>query len=249
MHVLPGDSLVETFAATEISGEVVICRECLVDGRVFGETMEEFWEVRATFLNNQGAEPDNLYETYAKPQFEKILNVDASTTVNLWFEYELFCQVNMWFCLYLLRDSNAEIFRIEPNVRTADDIWKGFGGLSAADLRRCFAERKKLSNEDLELGSNLWKAFQTRDFAQLIELSKSKSECFPYLKEVCKAASEQETRPKRALQKIISAGETEFGKVFEKFIETEGIYGFGDVQVKRIFDEIHYSDFRSSELT
>ncbi len=238
MHVLPGDSLVETFEATELGGEVAICRECLVDGKISAETLEEFWSVRASFLDDQSNEPSKLYEHYAKPEFEKILSANTSTTVNLWFEYELFCQVNMWFCLFLLRNSNAEIFRVEPIVRTSEDVWKGFGRLNAVELKRCFAERKKLSNVDVELGSNLWKAFQTSDFAKLIELSKSKSQCFPYLEEVCKAATELETRPKFALQKIIEGGENDFGKVFRKFNETEGIYGFGDLQVRRIFDEI-----------
>jgi hypothetical protein len=140
--------------------------------------------------------------------------------------------------LYLLRDSKAEIFRVEPIVRNAENLWNGFGGLSEVDLQRCFAERRKFSREDLELGSNLWLAYQNSDFGRLDQLSTTQSACFPNLKEVCKAASEQQTRPRNVLQKIVSDGETDFGKAFRKFNETEGVYGFGDLQVKRIFDEI-----------
>jgi hypothetical protein len=237
MHVLPGDSLVEIFQATKIEGEIVVCRECLVDGDVSGETLDEFWEVRAKFLSGSDTDSEKSYKFYAKPEFEKILNVPDLATVNLWFEYELFCQVNMWFCLYLLRDSKAHLFRVEPIVRSTEDLWFGFGGLDEGDLKKCFAPRKRFSREDIALGADLWLAFQNHDFARLDELSKTQSVCFPHLKEVCEAACEQQTRPKNVMQKIVSDGETDFGKAFRKFNETEGVYGFGDLQVKRIFDQ------------
>ncbi len=238
MHVLPGDSLVETFEATKIGGEVIVFRECLIDGDVFAETLEDFWEIRASYLDDAFPDPDKSYNSHAKPEFEKILNAAESATINLWFEYELFCQVNLWFCLFLLRDSGADIYRVEPAVRKADDLWLGFGGLSEHELENCFSQRKKLSPGDVMLGSQLWLAFQTGNFEQLRILSGTETESFPYLGDVCAAAAELETRPKHALKKIISEGETEFGKVFRKFNETEGVYGFGDAQVKRLFDEI-----------
>ncbi len=32
IHVLPGDSLVETFNKSDIEGEIIGCRECLIEG-------------------------------------------------------------------------------------------------------------------------------------------------------------------------------------------------------------------------
>lgn len=247
MHILPGDSLVEAFKETKIGGEIVVCRECLVDGDVSARSLDDFWEIRANFLNKDDSEDEKNYHTYAKPEFEKILNVSGSATVNLWFEYELFCQVNMWFCLYLLRDAKAAIYRVEPVVRNSENRWLGFGGLNEVDLQKCFNARKIFTPGDLELGAKLWQAFQNGDFEELLGLSKSKSEVFPYLEEVCFAASEQGIRPKSVLQEIIDKGETDFGKIFRKFNETEGVYGFGDLQVKRIYDELRNANFSSAE--
>ena len=36
-QVLPGDSLVEGFHKTDIVGEVIVCRECLIVGDVSGD--------------------------------------------------------------------------------------------------------------------------------------------------------------------------------------------------------------------
>jgi hypothetical protein len=240
MHVLPGDSLIETFKKINIEGEIIVCRECLVDGDLSAENLEDFWRVRENYLSNEYGEtrkPDGFYSQSVKGEFEKLLDAPPKAEINLWFEYELFCQVNMWFCLSLLQDSDTEIYRVEPVLRNSEDLWKGFGGLSESDLQKCFDVRKKLSYEDLKLGANLWKAFQDEDFNELQKLSKTESECSPYLEEVCEAAIEKENRPKETVQKIMADGESDFGKVLRKFNETEGVYGFGDLQVKKIYDE------------
>lgn len=238
IHVLPGDSLVETFGKTDIEGEIVICRECLVDGDCLAESLDAFWRERENYLSAAYPKSDNFYRENVKTEFEKLLKVSPGDEINLWFEYELFCQTNMWFCLWLLKGKNIDIFRVAPIVRAENDLWKGFGDLSESDLEKCFGQRIEFSDEDILLGANLWEAFQNKDFRRLKQLGETKSDCFPHLKEVCQAAIQLQTRPKERLQEIVSEGEADFRKVFEKFNKTEGIYGFGDLQVKRIYDRI-----------
>lgn len=243
-HILPGDSIIEPFRETNIAGEIIVCRECLIDGDLSAESLEEFWRVREDFLKDAYGETqksDDFYKQNVRGEFEKLLNTPKDTELNLWFEYELFCQANLWFCLYLLKDSGADIYRVAPVVRSEDDVWLGFGGLNPDDLRTCFDARTKLSRNDVSLGADLWKAFQENDFDQLRDLSRTESECFPYLNEVCEAAIEKQFRPRRSVKTIIESGESNFGKVFQKFNEIEGVYGFGDLQVKKIFDEVERS--------
>jgi hypothetical protein len=238
IHVLPGDSLVAPFEKTNLEGELIVCRECLVDGNLAADDLDSFWHERENYLSAAYPNTDNFYRENVRTEFEKLLMVGAGDEINLWFEYELFCQTNMWFCLSLLKDKNADVFRVAPIVRTENDLWKGFGGLNESDLEKCFAQRIEFGEEDILLGANLWEAFQNSDAQRLEDLSEVKSDCFPYLKEVCQAAIELQSRPKARLQEIVSRGETEFHKVFEEFNKTEGVYGFGDLQVKRIYDEI-----------
>ncbi|MDQ3181372.1 MAG: DUF1835 domain-containing protein [Acidobacteriota bacterium] len=238
IHVLPGDSSVETFEKTNIEGEIVVCRECLIDGDFAAGSLDDFWRERENYLSAAYPKINNFYLENVKTEFEKLLKVSAGDEINLWFEYELFCQTNMWFCLWLLKDKNAEVFRVAPVVRSENDLWKGFGGLRENDLEKCFAQKIKFGKEDILLGVNLWEAFQNRDFQILRDLSGTKSNCFAHLNEICQAAIELQSRPKERLKEIVSEGETDFQKVFERFSKTEGIYGFGDLQVKRIYDEI-----------
>jgi hypothetical protein len=207
IHVLPGDAIAENFKAANIEGETLVCRECLIEGDKISDSLEDFWRVRAGFIN-------------------------------LWFEYELFCQANMWFCLRLLADKSVEIYRVAPVVRDEKDLWSGFGKLNADDLKKCFAQRVKFTRKDARLGEELWKAFCRRDFEKLRALGETESECFPHLSEVCAAAIELETRPKQTLEAIAAAGESDFDEIFAAFQKSAGVYGFGDEQVKRLMREI-----------
>jgi len=238
IHVLPGDALIGNFKHAGIEGEIAICRECLIEGEVKSANLDDFWTVRARFINSTYGGETKDYRQNVVDEFEKLENLAKDSEVNLWFEYDLFCQVNLWFCLSLLDESEAEIYRIAPKVRNERDTWKGFGKLNAEALRQCFQERILFNKNDILLGKNLWRAFQNQDFAKLKSLGETKSECFPKLKEVCDAEIEKQFRPLNALQEIISEGATDFAGIFEQFSKKEPVYGYGDSQVKNIYNRL-----------
>jgi len=239
VHILAGDSLAADFKNTEIEGEIAVCRECLIEGDVKAEDLDEFWRVRARFITDSYGGESREYFQNVVGEFEKVKTLARSgVEINLWFEYELFCQVNLWFCLYFLRESDAKIIRVSPVVRNREEIWKGFGGLAAEDLEKCFAARSEMSKTDVLLGADLWKAFQNADYETLEKLSAEKSKSFPYLAEVCRAEIEKKSRPRQVLREIIAGGKTEFAEIFPEFIKKAGVYGFGDSQVAHILTEI-----------
>ena len=235
-HVLPGDSLAAEFKKTNINGEIIVCRECLIVGDVDAETLPEFWDQRARFILSEHGEDEIVYHETVADELAKLADLDAEAEVNLWFEYELFCSVNMWFCLWLLAGTEATVYRVEPIVRTSDEIWKGFGKLDTADLQKCFDARKKLSADDVKLGADLWHAYRRGDHSRLRELAATDSTAFPYLKEVVEAEIEKDTKPKQIIDEITGEGITEFTDVFAEFTHRAGVYGFGDTQVERLLE-------------
>ena len=79
------------------------------------------------------------------------------------------------------------------------------------------------------------------------ELSKKQSDCFEYLEGVCQAhidrfpSDKTLGRPDKVVKEIIDTNSTEFQVVFSEFSDREGIYGFGDLQVKNIYDRQMHS--------
>lgn len=101
-HILNGDALLERFPST-IEGEKIVFRECLVDGSLQGDDMDALLRSRCTFLTEvyQGFSVEDYAEQVVK-ELDKIKDLSADAIVNLWFEDDLFCQVNMWFTCFMI---------------------------------------------------------------------------------------------------------------------------------------------------
>jgi hypothetical protein len=233
-HVLPGDSIVKEFRETGIEGEVVVFRDALITGPVDAASPDEFWDARARFIPAEYGEDSIQYHESVADEIERLADVGPDDEVNLWFEYELFCSVKMWFCLSRLTDSGAEIYRVEPAMLDEAERWKGFGRAEAIDLQECFRVRQKFDDGDIALGTELWSAFTQSNSEELISLGTRGTERFPYLAEVCEAAVEIDTRPREILESITGEGEKEFADIFVEFSKRAGVYGFGDSQVEAI---------------
>lgn len=239
-HVLNGDALATGFP---FEGNIIVCRECLIEGPVNTKSFDAFWNNRAKFIT-QNFEADGLkYQQDVRNEFEKLKTLSGST-IHLWFEHDLFCQVNMWFTLYFLQQNNIsqDIFVVMPPSE-GNNIWLGYGKMSDADLESCFRKKVKFSESDLKLANDLWLAFQFGDLEKLKSLSHQNSPCFPLLEEVCEAHIDRFSkdgfgRPERKLRAIVDNGINDFPSVFREFWKTEGIYGFGDTQVKKLLEKI-----------
>lgn len=85
------------------------------------------------------------------------------------------------------------------------------------------------------------------EFEELIRLAKNQSFAFPYLQEVVKAHIDRfpkdgtNGRPEKVIEDITKNISTDFHKVFIEFWNRESIYGFGDSQLKHLYDKVmHY---------
>jgi len=246
IHILNGDCLAEQLSQSNLNKDFIICRECLVEGDVLAENLEDFWRKRSEFISESYHVTKEEYLNKTVSEFEKLNKLPDHTEICLWFENDLFCQVNMWFIISLLvNNSSLKIFRVFPVIEKKEDTWKGFGISDAQKLEHAFDSRILFSGNDLILGKNLWEAFQRNDFEKLKTLSRTQSNCFQYLEEVCQAHIERfpmnqtSSRPERVIKDILISGTTEFQEVFMEFSSLEGIYGFSDQQIKSIYDRFY----------
>ncbi len=237
-HVLPGDAQVEDFRKTGIPGEVIVFREAFVTGPIDSVDVNEFWESRAHFILGEYGEDEIAYHEKVADEILKLSDIEAEDEVNLWFELELFCSVNFWYCLNELKDSGAGVFRVAPINLAPDDVWKGFGEHGPDELAAAFESRTEISHDDLDRGAELWNSFRKRDGSSLRKLGDHRSASMPFLKEVAEAASEIDTRPLQIIREIRSEGLSTLEEVFPEFKKRAGVYGFGDLQVERLLDSI-----------
>lgn len=244
-HILNGDSLHYTFAETQLEGQCIICRECLIDGPVQAKDLDNFWAIRASYLAQTHGEIRERYYDISVRELDKLQHLPAHAEVNLWFEDDLFCQSNMWFILSLLASSRSQlkIYRVFPS-EPVQDHWRGFGEADASSLELAFSHRVEFHQADLDLGVHLWEAYRNGNLERLFDLSQTVSPCFKLLPEVVQAHIErfapegQLGRPERLIAELMRENPEDFSALFVAFWKKEGIYGFGDGQVRVMYERL-----------
>jgi hypothetical protein len=243
-HILNGGSLANIFPSAHLDGEIIIDREALIDGDLQGNDLAEFWKVRAAYIEI----PIEEYYDAVVREFDKILTAPDDTEFNLWFEYDLFCQVNMWFVLSLLADLpiKKNVYAVYSSFLPRNDrnFWNAYGSATPEQLIQSFNDRIFLTEIDIQQGKQLWKAYKNANLTELKSLSKNQSPGFPYLQEVVDAHIErfpnkgERGRPEKVLEEILHSHPADFQVVFREFWKRESIYGFGDIQLKHLYDKL-----------
>ncbi len=242
LHILNGDSLAGKFP-NSIHGERAIVREALADGPVKANSLEELWVIRDKFLTTTyGSVKEGEYFEKVVPEFEMILTTSHDTKVYCWFEKDLFCQINFWFVMHLLKKHQGEIYLVLPEKA---DLRLGFAELNERELEDHFRNARLLTKNEREILGNLWTMYQLNHIDEALTLSTQTSYELPFLPDAVKAwkdaipHGDYPGRPKATLIEILKEFKTEeYRKIFIEFLNRAPIYGFGDLQVKRLLEEI-----------
>ncbi|NVJ87398.1 MAG: hypothetical protein HWE15_13900 [Algoriphagus sp.] len=240
-HILNGDSLSGQFP-NDIPGEKIIFRECLLDGPLVAKNEDVFWQMRKEFLEFAYEATD--YDRKSKEEILKITKIPSESTVFFWFEEDLFCQVNFWKASTLLPKDLQEAYLVLPGQNSP----YSFAHLSAAQLFHQWENALKLDLEDIRLFNSLWTFYQNADVANALDYLESSEPKFSFLFPAVKAwenmipTQKSEGLPMQTLRDIqIKNPVWDFRKVFREFQNHLPIYGFGDLQVKKLWEKMKSS--------
>ncbi len=242
-HVLNGDGLSEVFPFIN-SAQIIIMRECLIDGPIESVELALFYRLRAEYLYSTYGAERSEYADRVVSELDKLQHLPEGAKVFLWFEDDLFCQINMWFIVYLLHTTGfqGEIYRVFPLGETLENNWQGFGPASSDDLTISHQNAVRISLAEQIVILQLWTALQHQDLGRLAQLAHQSMVAVRHLPQVIDAYADRFTsppRPERCLREIQSRGILDFNAIYEYFKQTEAIYGFGDAQVKTMLDRIN----------
>lgn len=250
IYILNGDALLAFFPTEDqLPGQRLIFRECLIEGpRDAFEELSTFLQDRATYLYEQYEAEIDLHLQHFYHLIKALNDAPNDEEIVLWFEDDVFCQVNMWYCVYILIHQCATMKKPISWVRSSS-LKYGFSTSDQQGLLEAYEARKKFNTEELLTLSALWRAFAKKDYPGLRGLIGKAMKIDSFLSEVIQAILDAEllneqskrNRPEQSMLKILQdlgAEKTHFGKAFNLFCEREPIYGFGDLQVKRIYDRV-----------
>jgi len=232
-------------------GEHLAWREALVCGPAPGGlSRDEFRRVRAQHLADAyGANPEKTFQQL-QTQEETLARFPDHEEVVLWFEPDLFGQVQL---IYLLdRFAQTGLGRTRLSLICINEFpglkgFRGFGELNEEQLATLFPERQEVTQSQLALGASAWQAYSSPQATGLIALLDSSTSALPYLKSALSKHLQRFPsigngvgRVERVGLELVAKGQRNFGSLFPAFARREAEYGFGDAQfyfeLKRLAD-------------
>ena len=129
----------------------------LIEGPLKATSFEAFFRQRALYLEKTYTISQEEYAKKTVIELRKIQQIPNHSEVYLWFDYDLFCFVNLLFITQLIsQNKTLKLFLIRPLREPKFRIWRGFDGHRQADLKHAFSQRKRIEKGNLALLINLW---------------------------------------------------------------------------------------------
>ena len=153
LHILNGDCLQDILQAEN----AIIVREMFVEGPIISDSFDALLRARSTYLEKTYSIPFDEYQRKFVSEFEKIKYIPNHTEVFLWFDYDLFCFVNLLFILQILnKNKTLKLSLVRPLRKGQFKIWQGFGNHTTSDLMLAFSQKTPLKKRDLDELLHIW---------------------------------------------------------------------------------------------
>lgn len=241
LHIHNGDAAAGVAKQSTIPGEHFAWREALIEGPTPADVSPAEWrKLRADHLSDSYEIDPIETENGLEAQEEKLTSYLDHDEVVLWFEHDLFCQINLlylldWFAQRELGTTRLSLIFIGqfpglPNFR-------GLGELTPDQMASLFPGRHEVSTAEFNLAEAAWAAYRSPDPSAIETLLETDTSAMPFLKQALRLHLERFPFVRNGLGRIqnrglefIQDGSRKFVELFPRFGIAEPRYGLGDSQ-------------------
>ena len=243
LHVLNGDSTAKILEKSKIKGDVVVWRELLCDGPLHKNVgSDEFWLNRYTYFETEIGVSRLEYFDKTIKEIVKLEDLSGYNEVVLWFEFDLFCQVNLLaLCTYLLDNyvKKTSYYLVCVGKENGKDKLQSLADYFSEEYRNLYENKISLSKTSLEYAKECWSVYVENSFEKLKSFDFNQSSKFKYLQlainqHLNRFPSENGfSQIENKILKIINSNLFSSKEIVKNLLiwqELETVYGFGDVQ-------------------
>lgn len=244
LHITNGNSLTDYLRELDVPGKILTWQEMLCEGPTIKTIdSDEFLSTRKDFLNT--FYQIEINEVEFKQELSILNNTEAYLEIVLWFEYDLFCHINLLAVIKLLKEKNIQLplYLVCSGRIKGEKQLKGLAELTPDQLYNHYHNKVKLNESDIELAITLWQIYCGKDH-NLFKPYITKKSSFIYLNSCLKAHLKRFPNLKSGLsvleKNILTIIDKETIKSKNQLIgyvlNYQGYYGFGDLQILRLID-------------
>lgn len=248
LHITNGDGLTEKMLSLNLSGQVIVWREMLCEGPTVQEVgSREFIKQRKKFLKQTYAFSSEDYEEKFLSQLKLLRAAKNYDYIVLWFEFDLFCHINMLAAIsyYLDHKENKPFFLVCSKKLKGEDELKPLSNLTQKQLLKHYEKRIPLNSEDIEIALLIWELYCGNDPMKLKQQIKTNSN-FEYLSSCIRAHIERfpnsssglNSLEQNVLKLITKNNITSENQLLGYALQYQGYYGYGDLQMQRLINKL-----------
>ena len=262
LHITNGDCFTDKLKTLRLDGDIITWREMLCEGKTLTNVgSESFWKTRFEFLNRTYNVSKSKFIELALKEYRSLCSHKKQDKIVLWFEHNLFCQINMIAVISWLKMHRkyADISLICSGKEDASDKLYGLNELDDEQLRNLYENRTALSRDDIEYADYVWQLYCSNNPLWLENLTDFGNYQFQYLGDSIKnhlkrfpsignGLNEIENN---MLQIVIKQRPATKIELLGAVLKTQNIYGFGDTQYQRVISTLKplFSSFSPVKLT
>ena len=162
LHITDGDHTTQRLQKLTIEGDIITWREMLCEGKTSVDVgSENFWKIRFDFLKDSYKITKKKFIDYTLKEYRNLCNQKQQDEIVLWFEYDLFCQINMVAVISWLKRyrSGHKVSLVTSGKIQGEEKLFGLGELSETQLQQHFENRIELTNDDIEYADYIWQLY------------------------------------------------------------------------------------------
>jgi hypothetical protein len=182
LHVTNGESAGNTLRQTALGGAVLSWQDTLHEGPVQALPRRELLAARAAFLSECGWGARTALLASLEQRERQLLDaVQENRHVVLWFEHDLYDQLQLLDILALAREAEGLPELIVIGSFPQKPSFAGLGELTARELETLWPMRRRATPAMLTAATEAWDAFRASEPAQLAELALREPGELPFL--------------------------------------------------------------------
>ncbi|WP_047546368.1 DUF1835 domain-containing protein [Psychroserpens sp. Hel_I_66] len=246
LHITNGNSLTDYLVELDIAkaANIITWQETLCVGpTVELVSSKEFMKKRVSFFKT--FYDINLNTKEITNELLQLDDIADYTEVLLWFEYDLFCHINMVAVISLLEQKGIHlpIYLVCSGRVEGEKGLKGLAQLNPKQLKSHYEDRIKLNIDDIALAKRVWRIYCGKDHNLILPLI-TRPSSFKYMSNCLKAHIKRfpDTRSgistlEYNILKLVKENKiTSRHHLVGYTLHYQGYYGYGDLQLERVVD-------------
>ena len=250
LHITNGDSTTNYLKKLKFSGDFITWREMLCEGKTTTDVgSESFWKNRYDFFKSSYKISKQKFIDYTVKEYRSLCNKKNTKEIVLWFEHDLFCQINMIAVLSWLKRyrKGYHISLVCSGKIGGSKKMFSLSELNEKQIQNHFKNRVNLTEDDIEYADYIWQLYCSDSPLRLETVYKfNPMSPFSYLATALEAHLKRFPSIENGLNTIentilrtanyqhISSKK----ELVSQLLKEQDVYGFGDLQYENKINDL-----------